>query len=476
MSDSRTTRIASESGSNSASRFAQIPSVNEVVDSPALSDWSQRLPRGVMVQAARAVLEAYRSRLAAGVPDGTPDAQRFAQEVCRILDTAERPHTRPVINATGIILHTNLGRAPLAEEAVEALVSAARRYVGLELDLESGRRGRRGADVRKLLCGITGAESAAVVNNNAAATLITLATVAVGRRIIVSRGELIEIGGSFRLPEIMAASGGILHEVGTTNKTRLSDYETAIDESTAALLKVHTSNSRIEGFTESVPIAALADLGHRRDLAVIDDIGSGALVADGRYALGGEPNAAASLEHADLVLFSGDKLLGGPQAGIILGTGSWIERIEANPLYRAVRVDKLTLAALAATLRLHRDEQLARRRIPILAMANTSIAQLTARAEHIAQQLEALEALEVRISRERAYLGGGSLPLNALESVALSIRAESLTDHQLADRLRRAAPPVMARARDGRVLLDLRTVFEDQDAELAAAIRSATER
>jgi len=465
----------------------QLPAVNDVADAAALADWLARVPRAVVVDAARAVLAETRSRLAKSGADESPSVESVARQVADQLHRQERPRLRPVINATGIILHTGLGRSPLAESAVAAVADVARQYSSLEVDLETGERGKRTTIVRALLRQLTGAESATVVNNNAAATMIVLATVAAEkgvqkgdsppsqRSIIVSRGELIEIGGSFRLPDIMQASGATLREVGTTNKTRIGDYERAIDETTAGLMKVHTSNYRVVGFTESATLAELVELGKRRGLPVIDDIGSGALVDYARFGFGDEPMASESVEAgADLVLFSGDKLLGGPQAGIIVGGLDWIERIEKNPLMRAFRVDKMTLAALEATLRLYRDADQACREVPILTMLSTPVLELRNRAERLAGRLREFTGVaEAVVAQDAAYLGGGSIPTQSFESVVVRLRFRSQSESDVADRLRLGDPAVMPRVQDGYATFDMRTVFPNQDELLFAAIATA---
>jgi L-seryl-tRNA(Ser) seleniumtransferase len=423
------------------------------------------------------VLGELRSTLAE-MPDGgaVPTRADLAQLVIDRLSRQERSRLRPVINATGIVLHTGLGRSPLAEPAVGAVAEVARGYSSLELDLESGERGSRTSILRPLLAKLTGAESATVVNNNAAATLIVLATVAKGRSVIVSRGELIEIGGSFRLPDIMQVSGATLREVGTTNKTRLSDYERAIDETTAGLMKVHTSNYRIVGFTESASLEDLVALGRRHRLPVIDDIGSGALIDFTRFGLTGEPMASESVRvGADLVLFSADKLLGGPQAGIIVGSAEWVGRIEKNPLMRAFRVDKMTLAALEATLRLYRDPETATQHIPILAMLRTPLLELRNRAERLAARLRDLPGVaEAIVATDTTYLGGGSIPAQSVETVVIRTTFRTCSESEVALRLRLGDPAVVPRVQEGRVIFDLRTVFAWQLDDLVAAIVAAS--
>ena len=343
----------------------------------------------------------------------------------------ERSSLRPVINATGILLHTGLGRAPLAEQAIEEMVTIARDYASLELDLRTGKRSNRFDAVEGLLCEITGAEAAAVVNNNAGATMLTLAALGSGREVIVSRGQLIEIGGSYRLPDVMQVSGACLREVGTTNKTREQDYENAICEKTAALMRVHPSNFMVVGFTAGVGLAELVRIGKKHRLPVIDDIGSGAITDLTPYGIRDEPLAAESIATgADVVLFSGDKLMGGPQSGIILGKRKEIERIVQHPMARALRVDKLTLAALGATLRLLRDPQQAAHQIPLLQLLATPNENLRLRAESIASQLQHVPGIaKAEAIEEEAFLGGGSVPTqqnqNLVRPPSISIQNRS---------------------------------------------------
>ncbi|HZT83289.1 MAG TPA: L-seryl-tRNA(Sec) selenium transferase, partial [Gemmataceae bacterium] len=350
--------------------FRQVPSVNEVLEAPPLRDQLGQHPRELVVAAVRRELDDLRNRLKQGETfDGQDGAEALAARALARLGRELRPKLRRVINATGIVLHTNLGRAPMAEEAAKAAHEAARGYLNLEMDLDTGKRSSRQNAIREWVCRLTGAESATAVNNNAAATVITLRAICAGKEAIVSRGQLIEIGGSFRIPEIMAVSGATLREVGTTNITRLSDYERAIGPNTGALMQVHTSNYRVSGFTKSVPLADLVELGRKHKLPVIDDVGSGALLDFGRFGFTGEPVVRQSVAAgADVVLFSGDKLLGGPQAGILAGRKDIIQKVEKDPLMRAFRLDKMTLAALEATLRLYLNEERALREIPVLRM------------------------------------------------------------------------------------------------------------
>ncbi len=456
--------------------FRNIPSVNDILEMPAVRALARVYAHDAVAAAVREELAELRARLGRGEsPDGYGEPAAVAGRVAERLERDLRPKLRPVINATGIVLHTNLGRAPVAEEAARAAYEAARGYLNLELDLETGKRSSRQAALRDWVCRLTGAESATAVNNNAAATVIVLRALCQGKEVVVSRGQLIEIGGSFRIPEIMAVSGAVLREVGTTNRTRLSDYERAIGLATGALMQVHTSNYRISGFTKQVPLADLVALGKQHGLPVFDDVGSGALLDFGRFGFQDEPLARRSLAAgADLVLFSGDKLLGGPQAGIIAGKKVSIQKIEKDPLMRAFRLDKMTLAALEATLRLYLHEERALREVPTLRMLAAPAEELRERAEALAERLRVIAALAlVRVARDEAYVGGGSLPDQPMTSWVVELEADGLSDAELAYRLRMGTPAVMGRVRGGRVVLDVRTVLPHHEAALVEAVRRA---
>jgi len=456
--------------------FRALPSVTDVLNAPAVQALAGSQPREAIVQAVRDELAQQRQGLSKGQSlDERADLPALADRVVQRVLKAVQPRLRPVINATGIILHTNLGRAPLADSAAQAAQAAAAGYLNLELDLETGQRSSRQSAIRDWVCRLTGAESATAVNNNAAATVIALRALCQGKEVILSRGQLIEIGGSFRIPEIMAVSGAVLREVGTTNITRLSDYERAIGPATGALMQIHPSNYRVSGFTESVPLADLVGLACKHGLPVIDDIGSGALLDFNRFGLPGEPLARASIAAgADLVLFSGDKLLGGPQAGILAGRKEAIQKIEQDPLMRAFRLDKMTLAALEATLRLYLDEERALREVPVLRMLGIPLPELRQRADDLAARLRGLPGVTtVEVREDNAYVGGGSLPDQALPSWVVALTARSLSDNLLAQRLRTGTPAVMGRLKDGQLLLDLRTVFVGQETALFQAVAEA---
>ncbi len=380
------------------------------------------------------------------------------------LQREDAPRLQRVINATGIVLHTNLGRAPLAAGALEALSRTAGGYCNLEYHTPSGRRGDRSAALEERLCRLTNAEGALVVNNNAAAVLLALATLAGGREVIVSRGEMVEIGGSFRIPDVMALSGARLREVGTTNKTRISDYEAAIGDTTALLLKVHTSNYRIVGFTASVPIEEIVELGARHGIPVMEDLGSGAFFDLSPFGLPGEPQVAQRIARGvDIVTMSGDKLLGGPQAGILLGRRRFIAAMRKNPLYRALRVGKLTIAALEATLRDLSSTERAWTRIPVLRMLTLPKETLRARAEALRAELlrRIPQGLHVTVIEGDSEAGGGALPTVKLPTYLVALRSERLSPVELERLLRLGDPPIIARISHDRLLLDPRTLFED---------------
>jgi L-seryl-tRNA(Ser) seleniumtransferase len=459
--------------------YRELPAVNDVLQLPAIEALRQDHSHELILEAVRQELSWLRQRVGAGEAlDGASASTAVADRVVERLGRELRPKLRQVINATGIVLHTNLGRAPTAEAAARAAYDAASGYLNLELDLQTGKRSSRPLAIREWVCRLTGAESATAVNNNAAATVIALRALCQGKEVIISRGQLIEIGGSFRIPEIMAVSGAILREVGTTNITRLADYEKAIGPSTGALLRVHSSNYRISGFTKSVALADLVALAKKQHLPVIDDIGSGALIDFSRFGFTGEPVARASIaEGADLVLFSGDKLLGGPQAGILAGRKELIHKIEKDPLMRAFRLDKMTLAALEATLRLYLHEERALAQVPTLRMLGTPMPELHQRAESLAARLREVEGLaETAVREDVAYVGGGSLPDQAMKTCVVEIQARHLSDADLAQRLRTGDPAVLGRLRDEKLVLDVRTVFAHQEAALIEAVRHVTKK
>ena len=456
-----------------ASALRDLPAVHRLISEPRLAAFAGLLGPQAVKTAVDAVLQSAREHIAAGEEDAPP----FEALVARVQAQLERSHSDSlveVINGTGILLHTNLGRAPLAREAVDAAAAVAGGYSNLELELESGARGSRHARVGMLLRELTGAEDGLVVNNCAAAVFLALDTFAKGREVVVSRNQLIEVGGGFRLPEILLRSEAKLVEVGTTNKVYLRDFARALTPKTALLMRTHTSNYRIDGFVADVSPAELAALGRRIGLPTLEDLGSGALVDLRPFGLAYErtvPQAIA--DGIDLVAFSGDKLLGGPQAGILVGKHALVARMLANPLLRALRVDKATLAALGATLRLFLDPA-AVRRVPFYAMLALGLDGLRRRAESVRAML-GTHAPRADVVETRAYAGGGTLPLSPLTSAGLRIDPPGRDASALAQRLRRARPPVVGRVEDGAFFLDLRAIAESQDALVARALVEAFE-
>lgn len=454
----------------------QFPAVHELLANGSFQSLAEEHGREIVLAALRNRLDQLRQDALIGVDvGGQLPVEKLVVAVGDKIKQESQPHLRPVINATGILLHTNLGRAPMADVAAEAAAMAAKGYLNLELDLETGKRSNRPDAVRSTLTKLLGCESATVVNNNAAATVIVLRALAQGREVIVSRGQLVEIGGSFRIPEIMSVSGAILTEVGSTNITRISDYQRAITDRTALLLRVHASNYRIVGHAETPSIDEMVELGRTHSLPVIDDLGSGSLFDMSQWGLRDEPMPRHSLQAgADLVLFSGDKLLGGPQCGIIAGKAEWIQKIERDPLMRAFRVDKMTLAALEATLRLYFQPDKVLEQIPHYRMLETPISVLQERAYQLARYLGSIPGLTVSVTDTKAYVGGGTLPDQAVNSVALAIRSEHLSEEELAHRLRTGEPAIMARIENGQVMLDLRTVPPEADQKMIEAIHHIT--
>ncbi len=452
-----------------------IPSVSALLECDTVAAWLEQTPHSVVVAALRVAVEEARRRIVAGEQNNAVDIDALLLEAQEAIEIAAKPSLARVINATGVVLHTGLGRAPLCEAAIDAMALGASGYCNLEYDLETGRRGRRMDHVRRKLAALTGAEAAIVVNNNAAATLLILRTFAAGREAIVSRGQLIEIGGSFRLPDIMSASGAVLREVGTTNRTRLSDYALAISERTAMLVRVHTSNYRVVGFTEEVPMGQIAALARERDLISLDDLGSGVLLDHTRLGGSGEPTVAASIAAgSDLVCFSGDKLLGGPQSGIIAGRKDLICEIESSPLMRTYRPGKLTLLALEATLDQYHDAENARANIPVLSMLAVETDELARRAQRLCDSLiHALPEEDFLVCSSVGYAGGGSMPQQALESVAIRWRPATGSAGQVVQRLREGEPPVIAMVRDDAVCLDLRTIEPEDIKVVRRAIEQA---
>ncbi len=439
-----------------------LPSIDELLVRPSLVSLLEGHPRPRTVLALRQAVREVRERLLSGNPRGFCD-----DDVRQALGALSVPRLRPVLNATGVVLHTNLGRAPLAAAAAERVKEIALGYCNLEYDLDEGERGSRYAPVVELLKDLTGAEDALVVNNCAAAVLLVLAALGQGREAVVSRGELVEIGGGFRVPEVMLQSGVRLVEVGTTNRTRLSDYAGAIGPDTALLVKVHRSNFALVGFTEEVPGGALAELGRGQGIPVYEDLGSGALVAPAGAGLEVEPTVRSVVSSGvDLISFSGDKLLGGPQAGIIVGKAPLLAAVKRHPLNRALRVDKMTVAALEATLELYRDGRVSE--IPAVRLLAQPLEEIRVRAERL-EKLLSDAGVEVRLLPTVGQVGGGAMPLSAPPSFGCALAVQSVEGVHV--KLRNADPPVIARISDGELILDVRCLGDDDLGPVAAAVR-----
>ena len=454
-----------------------LPAVDHVLELSKSDPFFKGVPRSVLIRSIRSDLDNRRRHIIEQDPAHIDELLADAAVVTgvkNLVRQAQSLNLRETINATGIVIHTNLGRSLLAETAIEHLCAVGRRYSNLEFDLAKGRRGSRYASVDDLICEISGAESAMVVNNCAGAVLLALETMAAGKKVIISRGELVEIGGSFRIPDVMAKSGGILCEVGTTNRTHLRDYENAIDEQTALLLKVHKSNYSVVGFSTEVSLKELVALGQKNQVPVMEDLGSGTFIDFSRYGLLKEPTVQESVSAGvDIITFSGDKLLGGPQAGLVVGKKTCIDRIKKNPITRALRIDKLTLAALESTLRLYRDEETAAQAIPTLRMMLQPIATLAEKAGRLKKMLE--NAGRSRLTVASLDLvsrpGGGSLPLLELPSKGLGLAIDGLSANAIEKSLRLSSPPIIGRIEDDMYVMDMRTIQDDE----LEIIRSAFE-
>lgn len=450
------------------SLFRRLPGVDHVLGVWDEAFSEENIPRPVVVQSVRKVIEDLRSQILAS-DDGIDETLFSDGELLRLtrqaVETKMGVNLKRVINATGVVIHTNLGRSLLAAKVADHVATLTTRYSNLEFDLESGKRGSRYSAVEEILCEISGAEAALVVNNNAGAVFLTLETLARGKEVVVSRGELVEIGGSFRIPDVMARSNARLVEVGTTNRTHPADYEQAIGEETALLLKVHTSNYAIVGFTSDVPLKDLVALGGRHDLPVMKDLGSGSFIDLSTYGLIHEPTVQETVASgADVITFSGDKMLGGPQAGIIVGKRAVVERIKKNPVNRALRIDKMTLAALEATLHIYRDERMAIAEVPTLRMLTASVGDIAKKARRLRDRLKRVadERLNVTVMDGSSRVGGGSLPLQELPTKCVGIRIAGLSADRVERRMRKASTPVVSRIEDDCVVVDLRTVEGDE--------------
>ncbi|MFQ5502563.1 MAG: L-seryl-tRNA(Sec) selenium transferase [Phycisphaerae bacterium] len=454
--------------------FTRIPSMTVLLQAAESDANLCHQPQAVVAAALRETVAILRERIQAGRADETDCmTEAVLARTCGVLKTRGADRLRQVINATGVILHTGLGRSVLPMAAVERIGQVAAGYCSLEIDLLTGKRGRRGAYVERLLRELTGAEAAMIVNNNAAATMLALRGLAGGREVIVSRGQLIEIGGSFRLPEVMTAGGAVLREVGTTNKTHLRDYAAAIGPDTAMIMHVHTSNYRVVGFSECPAPEELVKLAHEHGLLMFDDLGSGALLDDDLWKAAKEPTVAESRRAgADVVSFSGDKLLGGPQAGILLGKRETIDQLRGDPMARALRVDKLTLAALEAVLALYHDPDRAKQEIPILASLSESMSSLEARAETLAEQLRAARPSDAfTVKQDESFAGGGSLPAWPFPTAIVCWQpAGGLSINEIARHLRLRDPAILCRIKEGAIYFDLRTITKGEYDSIATGI------
>ena len=441
----------------------RIPAIEQLLSRESFLTMQEGYSRDLITEALRTVTAEIRGQILNENITKPPDKSAYAALVRAELETLTAPAFRSIVNATGTITHTNLGRSLLSVSASESLAQAAANYVNIEYDLDTGERGHRDRITEPLLKRLTGCEASTIVNNNAAAVLLALNTLARDKEVIVSRGELIEIGGAFRIPDVMEASGAILREVGTTNRTHLRDYKNAVNENTALILKVHPSNYQVVGFASTPTMEELTELGHEHDLPTMEDLGSGSLVDLTRYGLPYEPVVRERIDAGvDVVTFSGDKLLGGSQAGIIVGQLDAIEKIRKNPLMRALRVGKLTIAALEATLRLYLNEKELTEKLPMLQRYTRPIAELREVAEKLANRLRQIfgDAIQVTVEESTAQIGSGSLPVDTLPSLAVSLHAPQISAEILAAHFRAQPIPVIGRVRDERLRFDVRTVFE----------------
>ncbi|MCK4985760.1 MAG: L-seryl-tRNA(Sec) selenium transferase, partial [Desulfobacterales bacterium] len=459
-----------------------LPGVDYLMELAAKEASFKSIPQTVVANSIRSVINAKRRAILNGDPainESSLSDSRMIDAVKQAVNNAMTPNLRSTINATGVVVHTNLGRSLLAAEVVENLVTIASRYSNLEYDLLIGKRGSRYSSVEDLICEISGAEATMVVNNNAGAVLLCLETIARGKEVIVSRGELVEIGGSFRVPDVMAKSGGILKEVGTTNRTHLRDYENAIGPNTGLLLKVHTSNYSVVGFTAEVALRDLVDLGAAHQLPVMEDLGSGTFIDFSKYGLLKEPTVQESVTAGtDVITFSGDKLLGGPQAGIIIGKKAVIDLIKKNPITRALRIDKLTLAALESTLRLYRDEEKASRIIPTLRMIMLPLEEIQKRAHRLVDGLKKISdsRMHIRLLERSSKIGGGALPLMELPSLCVAVQIKGISPNALEKMMRYNDPPIIARIEDDWYVMDPRTLQEDELSTIETAFESLTRK
>lgn len=465
---------------NKKELFKMLPSVDEVLSQKEIEELIEKYPRSIVLESIREVIDINRKTIVAIKTE--EEAEKFSLTMEKVIEETEKKardnyalSLKKVINGTGTVLHTNLGRSLISEKIKDEIWTAASRYSNLEYDLEKGERGSRYVHLTDMIKRLTGAEDVLVVNNNAAAVMLVLSTMAKGGEAIVSRGELVEVGGSFRIPSVMALSGADLVEIGATNKTHLKDYEEAITENTRALMKVHTSNYIIMGFTESISVAELVELGKKYDLPVIEDLGSGVFIDLSKYGLEYEPTVLDSIHRgADIVTFSGDKMLGGAQAGIIVGKKKYISAMKKNQLTRALRVDKLTICALEATLRMYLDEEEAVKNIPTLNMITMPMEELERKANLLYAEIEKLNLdADVHIEECLSQVGGGSMPLETMKSRGIAITPNNMNVSTLERKLRLSDSHIIARVYDNKYVLDVRTIFEDEFVDVANELKLA---
>ena len=465
---------------NKKELFKMLPSVDEVLSQKEIEELIEKYPRSIVLESIREVIDINRQTIVAIKTE--EEAEKFSLTMEKVIEETEKKardnyalSLKKVINGTGTVLHTNLGRSLISEKIKDEIWTAASRYSNLEYDLEKGERGSRYVHLTDMIKRLTGAEDVLVVNNNAAAVMLVLSTMAKGGEAIVSRGELVEVGGSFRIPSVMALSGADLVEIGATNKTHLKDYEEAITENTRALMKVHTSNYRIMGFTESISVSELVELGKKYDLPVIEDLGSGVFIDLSKYGLEYEPTVLDSIHRgADIVTFSGDKMLGGAQAGIIVGKKKYISAMKKNQLTRALRVDKLTICALEATLRMYLDEEEAVKNIPTLNMITMPMEELERKANLLYAEIEKLNLdADVHIEECLSQVGGGSMPLETMKSRGIAITPNNMNVSTLERKLRLGDSHIIARVYDNKYVLDVRTIFEDEFVDVANELKLA---
>jgi len=456
----------------------QLPSVDELLKEDCVKTWLGTHARALVLDAVRTAIDRKREQIlrpAKGSPAVDLSMQAILDSIETVLADLSRPSLRPLINATGVVVHTNLGRSLLSEEAIKRIIEVNRSYSNLEYDVKAGERGKRYTHIEGILRRLTGVEAATAVNNNAAAVLLCLNTLARGKEVIVSRGELVEIGGSFRVPEVMERGGAILREVGTTNKTHLKDYEKAINPNTGLLLKVHTSNYKIVGFTKEVTPEELVTLGKKHDLPVMWDLGSGSFLDLASYGIGNEPTVKQAVDAGvDVLTFSGDKLLGGPQAGMILGGKKWLDLIRSNPLARALRIDKMTLAALEATLTQYLDMEKATREIPTLWMLTQPMSEIQRKADMLAQGLAALgdKSLAITVQDDLSQTGGGALPTGKLPTKVVAVSHKTVSANQIESGLRLGKTAVITRIKEGMVLFDPRTLNDGEIGSIVEAVKA----